>query len=399
MAKLKYLLPPPVTPIEHLAERIKEYLILPDPGPLYTLMGAVAANMLEGNPVWLMMVGPPSCGKTELLNSLLAIPHMIEAAEISSEGSFLSATPARDRSKNATGGLLRQVGPYGGLIINEFNSVLSKSTDKIGAIMSVLREAYSGRWTRHVGAEGGLSIQWTGRLSIMAGVTNKIDRHHQLSSELGERWVYFRFDERETFGDCMLTIGPDRDPEWRQALRLMVADFFRELGLTFGNQIKRREYSMTEKIWLYRLARVTARCRSAVARDPYTKEIISPRETEVETRLFTVFAQLLLGMEQVGVSESLRWKYLTKVAMDSMPVVRRTAIQTVAKKPISVEDLARTMGCDLPVIKRLVRDLEVQRVFESIGNIVGFSPWMNQEYRKLHHEGRAPVLHVPDLFL
>lgn len=396
--RMKHLMPQPVTPVEKLAVQIKEYLSVPDPGPLYTLMGSVAANMMEGAPVWLMFVGPPSCGKTELLNSLLSIPHIIEAAEISSEGSFLSATPARDRAKHATGGLLKEIGNYGGLVLNDFTSILSKSTDKIGTIMSVFRETYSGRWTRHVGSEGGQMIQWTGKLAIFGGVTNKIDRHHQLSSELGERWVYFRFDERETFQDCMLAGGSDRDPEWRQGLRLVVAEFFKGLGLGFGTPLPRREYTMTEKLWLYRLATVTARCRSGVARDPVNREVIAPRETEVETRLYTVFAQLLLGMDCIGVPESLRWKLITKVAMDSMPVVRRMAIQTVGRKPISVQDLARAMGCDLPVIKRLVRDLEIQRVFEQIGDIVSFSPWMNDNYRKLNHEGLTVVPRVQELF-
>ncbi len=395
--RLKYLLPPPVTPIEKLAVKLKDYLAVPDPGPLYTLMGSVAANMMEGAPVWLMLVGPPSCGKTELLNSLLSIPHIVEAADLSSEASFLSATSHRERAKHATGGLLREVGTHGGLILNDFTSILCKSADKISSIMAVLRESYSGRWTRHVGTEGGYSLGWTGKLAVFAGVTNKIDRHHQLSSELGERWIYFRFAERETYHDCILA-SSDRGQEWRQELRLLISNFFNELGLKFGHPLPRREYTTSETLRLYRLATVTARCRSAVARDSYSHEVVGPRETEIETRLYTVFAQLLLGMEYVGVPESMRWKLLVKVAMDSMPVIRKLAIEIVAYKPITIKALAVGLGCDHSVVKRLVRDLEIQRVFEQIGDIVSFSTWMSDNYRKLNHEGLTVVSRVQQLF-
>ena len=64
----------PSTPIEYLATNMKKYLHMPDCGALNTLMGAVAANMIQGGPVWLMFVGPAGSGKTEMLNSLLGLP-------------------------------------------------------------------------------------------------------------------------------------------------------------------------------------------------------------------------------------------------------------------------------------------------------------------------------------
>src|SRR5262249_11807360 len=48
------------TPYEELLagliERLKDYMYLPDPGPFVLVLGAVAANRLEGDPVWLMLV-------------------------------------------------------------------------------------------------------------------------------------------------------------------------------------------------------------------------------------------------------------------------------------------------------------------------------------------------------
>src|SRR5258708_36314886 len=81
-----------LTPIEHLEAEFRQYLHMPDPGALYALMGAVAGNMLDGEPVWLMLVGPPGCGKTGLLNSTLKLDRVHEGTDISSKGAFLSGT-------------------------------------------------------------------------------------------------------------------------------------------------------------------------------------------------------------------------------------------------------------------------------------------------------------------
>lgn len=45
----------------------QRWLHLPDPGSLYVTLAAVVANRTAGDPVWLLLVGPPGSGKTEVL--------------------------------------------------------------------------------------------------------------------------------------------------------------------------------------------------------------------------------------------------------------------------------------------------------------------------------------------
>jgi hypothetical protein len=135
---------------------------MPDPSPLYVVLATVAANQAPGDPVWLLLVGPPGSAKTELLAPLVVLPNVHSAATLT-EASLLSGTPKRDQAKDAKGGLLREIGEYGIVVAKDFGSVLSMHRDTRAATLSALREVYDGSWTRHVGTDGGKRLHWQGR--------------------------------------------------------------------------------------------------------------------------------------------------------------------------------------------------------------------------------------------
>lgn len=383
------LAPVATSPIERLTEHVRTVLYLPDPSPLYVLMGAVAANIIEGPPVWLLFVGPPSCGKTEILNSLLDVPRVVGVSDVAGEAAFLSGSPTKDLRRDSTGGILRQTGDHGALVINDFTSILSKPRDKLVQIMAVLREAYGGRWQRHIGGEGGRELSWAGKLAVFAGSTGKIDQYAQIAAELGERWVYFRYPERDGFQELALALDSDRG-EWRHFLRDRIKEFLAEQCLSFTSTIKRRTFLSVEKLHIYDIAQVAVRCRSGVARDAYTKEIIGARERELVTRMGAVLGQLLMGLEYVGVPEATRWKLLHQIAMDSMPQLRRIVVEAVQTGPQTIEQLQERCTCDTRVVKRIVEDLQVHGIVLTDGKTVHQSHWMHEYYRpKLWSAARA----------
>jgi hypothetical protein len=97
---------PPST-IEETLKVFEHWLILPSRTPVLAVLGAVAANYLPGDPVWLGLIAPPSSAKTEILNSVSRLPEVLPAATITAAG-LLSGTPRKDRAATAKGGLLRQ---------------------------------------------------------------------------------------------------------------------------------------------------------------------------------------------------------------------------------------------------------------------------------------------------
>ena len=109
------------SPIEDTLQTFERWLILPSRTPVYAMLGTIAANLLDGDPVWLGLVAPPSSAKTELLNSISGLPFVVSVSTLTL-ASLLSGTPSRQRTPGATGGLLRQVGNPGLLCLKDFTS-------------------------------------------------------------------------------------------------------------------------------------------------------------------------------------------------------------------------------------------------------------------------------------
>ena len=253
-----------------LAETVavfRRWLYLPDPAPLYAVLATVAANRLPGDPVWLLLVGPPGSGKSELLQALGSLPDIHPAATLT-EAALLSGTPKRERADTASGGLLRTIGDFGILLAKDFGSVLSMQRDARAAVLAALREIYDGEWTRHVGTDGGRTLHWTGKVGLVAGCTPTIDRHHAVMGAMGERFVLYRLphvDAHEQGRRALAHAGEEK--QMRAELSDAVAALFER---QFAPPAKRLDHDAER---LVSLAALVVRCRSAVERDGYTREV------------------------------------------------------------------------------------------------------------------------------
>ena len=160
----------PARALEETVAVFARWLHLPDLEPVYATLGAAAANYLPGTPVWLVLVSPPASGKTEILGSLALLPDVLQAATLT-EASLLSGSPKREHGKGAKGGLLRELGDFGLVILKDMGSLLSMRPDAKSEVFAALREIYDGSWTRYVGTDGGRTLHWNGKLGMLAGAT------------------------------------------------------------------------------------------------------------------------------------------------------------------------------------------------------------------------------------
>ena len=157
-------------------------------------LAAAAIQQMNGETLWLLLVSGSGNAKTETVQSLSVLPGSHVVSTIASEGALLSATAKRDKTKDATGGLLREIGERGVLVIKDVTSILSMGRELRAQVLAALREIYDGRWTRTVGTDGGRRLEWSGQLTVIGAVTTAWDTAHAVIAAMGDRFVLVRLD-------------------------------------------------------------------------------------------------------------------------------------------------------------------------------------------------------------
>lgn len=340
----------------------RRWLHLPDPGALYVALATVVANRLPGDPVWLLLVGPSSSGKTEVLVALGGLDEVEPAATLT-EAALLSGVPRKDVAAGASGGLLRKVGDYGILTLKDFGSVLSMHRDARAAVLAALRECYDGSWDRPIGADGGRVLSWQGKLGVVAGVTTVVDRHHAVIDSLGSRFAFYRVDVNERKEQARRSLAHRRCGKgMRDELRAAVAGLFAGLELPpEGSGL-----SDTDETKLVTLADFVTVARSPVERDAYaSREIELIPDAEAPARFVLVLASLFEGLRLLGIDAPAAWVLVTKVAFDSMPAQRRRVIEHLAGvEATTAPETATMLGLPTTTTRRTLEDLAAHGLVE-----------------------------------
>lgn len=359
----------PKTPIHRLAAALQSHLYFPDPGPLYAVAGAVAANMLRGHPVWLMLIGPPESGKTELLKPLLAIDGVRECGDLSGKAALLSGTKAKDIASDATGGLLRDLqkdsnGLYrGALVMLDFaRTVLSADPITTRSTLGSLGMLHDQHWQREIGTDGGRTLKFYGRIGFLAACTDVIDHpdHQQANAEMGERCIYYRYPESDGYHEISSALDNPDGTQKSNAIWDLFLTFKDEIGLTFDCVEPPRDLSPEEKRRISALAQFCARGRSGVHRDRYNKnEVSGINRSALGPRIANTLAQLLRGMEKIGCIPSEMDRVLCQCAMDSLPAVRAIAIRALQNGARGLSEIADVLRISTGATKRTLEDLQM----------------------------------------
>ena len=164
-----------------------------DIATLDAMLAVAAAERLRGDPPWLLIISGPGNAKTETVQATSGLgAHVVST--ITSDGALLSASPRKQRAKDATGGLLRKIGERGILAIKDFTSILSMDRNMRTAVLAALREIHDGRWERNVGTDGGQTLTWEGRIVVIGACTTAWDSAHAVIATMGDRFVIIRAD-------------------------------------------------------------------------------------------------------------------------------------------------------------------------------------------------------------
>ena len=173
-----------------------------DTATIDAVLAVAAAEKFPGDPPWLLVISGPGNAKTETVGSVSGIPGSVIVSTITSEGALLSGVSKKARAKGSTGGLLRQLGERGILIIKDFTSILSADRNLRSPMLAALREIHDGKWVRSLGSDGGMTYVWEGRIIVLAACTTAWDSAYGVIATMGDRFVTIRSSARTGRGSA-----------------------------------------------------------------------------------------------------------------------------------------------------------------------------------------------------
>lgn len=150
---------------------------------LLAMYATVLSNQIPDDPVWLLLVGPPSSGKTKLISSLKDVPDVLFQSSVHTKALVSGFATKDGKDPCLIPKLLGKVG-----VFKDWTEVLKGNPMMVQELYSTLRGLYDGRLDRHYG--NGQDLQYIGRFSIIGGTTNNI--HGESQASVGERFLKFQ---------------------------------------------------------------------------------------------------------------------------------------------------------------------------------------------------------------
>gem|GEM_PF-952832 len=365
-----------------------------DLGVLDAVLATSAAEKLDGDPLWMLVISGSGAAKTETVQALAGAGAIVTST-VTGDAALLSGTPAKQKAKGATGGLLRKIGDSGVLVIKDVTSILSMNRDTRGQVLAALRELHDGRWERNLGTDGGRTLTWTGRIVIIGAVTTAWDRAHDVISAMGDRFVIVRMDS--TTGRLAAgrqAVGNTGDEtrmrqEMTEAVGGLLSTVHAGAGITPTSEETERLLAAADLVTL---------ARTGVDYD-YRGDVIDAHAPEMPTRFAKQLAQLVRGAVAIGVDRRDAMRLALRCARDSMPPLRLAILDDIAANPSSsTSEVRRRLGKPRATVDRQLQSLQMLDVLvvDEEETFVAGRPATVWRYR-LSERIQPEALSVPDL--
>lgn len=272
--------------LEELKKQIQEYQYFEDTDIIDISLASIIATRLKlGNPVWLIIIGASSGGKSQILRPLaLTDTKFMHRIDDLTENTFLSGISGDDSS------LLKRIGKNGMIVISDLTVLFSKNSESSAAILSQFRMIYDGEMVKFTGNQK-KPIEWKGSLGILAGSTPTIYSNFEQFADMGERFIYYRM----------------KDYSSEKATRLAI-------------QRKGSGHAIDEKLSAFYLEYL----KETVEKNTDIGEIVLPDDLVERIITIATFA------EKVRTTTHLDWKRndIEKIPVSAMPM--RVALQLIS---------------------------------------------------------------------
>jgi hypothetical protein len=328
---------------------VKRYLDLEDGEETFivcALATAVSKALVDEEPLWLFLIGPPGAGKTEAIR--LLDPVADQRVDELTRAGLLSWSPGR-KAKRV--GLLTRIPPTALVTISDFSTVATMGDREARARMyGMLRVVYDGHVYRGIGGEpssDGDELEWSGHLTLVAGATPAIGAHTSVEAALGERWLTIRLPESDA-NRARRRARFVIDRAGVPPLRTRAQELARDLILEARKHIPT---SLPEPLAarLVDAATLIAYARTGVQFEGQGKGRVAVGlpTPEEPTRLTGQLHRLARCAIALGLDEHSAVELAVRAALDSVPLARMRALQAIAaagETGATVTDVHRGLG-------------------------------------------------------
>jgi hypothetical protein len=305
---------------------VNEYLYLEDDRIVDVLLAAYIANqVIDADPIWLLIIASSSNAKTELLRTFDGLDDAYFLSELT-EKTFVSG------DKNPKGGqnpsLLYRLNNKV-LVFKDFTTVLSMYREKRSAIIAQMREIADGKFTKAFGT--GDEIDWKGKVGFLGACTHIYFKHHAVINTMGERFLIYRNDSKD-----YIRMGKKaaemtgRETEFRNKIRTSIHKYckqFKNIKVP-GRTNVRVQPKIDDKI--IHLAKLVAVARTGVDRERSSRTLSYTPHPEGPGRLIKQLKVIAIGLALAHGKSNITkpiFKIVKKIASDAIPELRMEVLQ------------------------------------------------------------------------
>lgn len=353
-----------------LQKEIGEYIYSEDDGMTRVALASVIATRLQvSDPIWLILIGPSSSGKSQVLRPIaLTDEKFIHRVDDLTENTLMSGAKVKDgQTQNS---LLKRIGKLGIIVVSDLTVLFSKSTDTRTTILSQFRMMYDGEMVKYTGNRSA-PIKWKGSIGVLAGSTPSIYSSFEEVADMGERFIYYRMRDYNIEKATRLALsrklyGSALDDK----IATVYGEYIKEVVMASADkEIPALSEEMNDRMIF--IAMFASKLRTPTHYDKYQKTIDKIPVPEMPPRIaiqLTAIAKGLMCMSENMELTDEDMGYIEWCAYSLANEERRACLKVIAgvsfEDSVSSQAIADSIGLSTSIISMNLQHLSAVGVLE-----------------------------------